>query len=63
MWFWFVFWIVILLLLFSGGGYYGYRRSFYGQSSMIGLLISFLVLAWIAVLFAGPYWGYYGYWW
>lgn len=63
MWFWFVFWVLILFLLFSGGGYYGYRRSYYDAGTAVWAIVLFFLLFWIAVIFAGPYWGYYGYWW
>jgi hypothetical protein len=62
-WWWFVFWVVIIALLFSGGGWYGHRRSYYGAG--IGYLFICIAVVWLffAVAFAGPYWGYYGWWW
>ena len=60
---WFVFWLLILFLLFSGGGYYGYQRSYYGRSTTFGwvglLIVIFLILA----LWGGPHWGYYNSYW
>ncbi len=49
--------------LLSGAGYYGYRRSYYGPGGAIGLLVRLFVLFWLAIAFAGPYWGWYGWWW
>ena len=63
MWWWFIAWLIIIFALLSGTGYYGYRRSYYGPGGAIGVLILLLVLFWLAVAFAGPYWGWYGWWW
>jgi hypothetical protein len=62
-WWWFVFWVLIVFLLLSTGGFYGYRRSYYGPSAVFGLIVILFVLFWIAIVFAGPYWGRYGWWW
>jgi hypothetical protein len=63
MWWWFVIWAIIIWLLFSGGGYYGYRYSYYGLNAAIGFLIVVFVVFWVVLIFAGPYWGYYRWWW
>lgn len=63
-WGWFVVWAVIVYLMMSMGGYYGYRRAYYGAGPAIGLLILLFIIFWLAIFFAGPYWGWYGYgWW
>jgi hypothetical protein len=63
MWYWFVFWVVILFVLLSGSSWFGYRRSYYGAGAAFAMLAFFVALFFIAVVFAGPYWGWYGYWW
>jgi hypothetical protein len=63
MWFWFVFLVVIVVLLLGGGSYYGYRQSYYGVVELIALIFVVFMLFWIAILFIGPYWGWYGWWW
>jgi hypothetical protein len=63
MWFWFVLRAALILLLFSSRGYCGYRRSYYGGTGAVGLLLLFFILFWLAIIFAGPYWGWYGWWW
>ncbi|MDQ2765401.1 MAG: hypothetical protein M3Y22_18565 [Pseudomonadota bacterium] len=60
---WFVLWIFVIFLLFSGGGYYGHRRSYYGQSSAFGLIAMVFIVFWIAILWGGPHYGYYNSWW
>lgn len=59
---WFIFWVLIIILLFSGGGFYGYRRSYYGGPSVIGWLVVLFIVFWIAVLWGGPHYGYYNSW-
>ena len=54
MWWWFIVWLIIIFLLLSGSGFYGYRRSYYGAVSAIGLLILLFVLFWLAAAFAAP---------
>ncbi|MFZ3236414.1 MAG: hypothetical protein WA417_09495 [Stellaceae bacterium] len=67
MWWWFVLWVIIIWLLLSSFGYYGYRRSYYygsyGPSGGIGLLVVLFVVFWLVIAFAGPHWGWYGWWW
>lgn len=63
MWWWFIIWLIIIFALLSGTGYHGYRRSYYGRGSAIGLLVLLFVLFWLAIAFAGPYWGWYSWWW
>ena len=63
MWWWFILWLAAVFMLLSGSGYYGYHRSYYGAGGAIGLLVTLFVLFWLAVAFAGPYWGWYGWWW
>lgn len=60
---WFVFWILLLALLLSGGGFYGYRSGYYGYGTGWGLIVALWILFIIAIVFAGPFWGYYGWWW
>ncbi len=59
---WFIFWILILFLLFSGGGYYGYRGSYYGRSTAIGWIVVLFIIFWIVILWGGPHYGYYNRW-
>jgi hypothetical protein len=64
---WFVLWVVIIWLFLSSFGYYGYRRSYYygsyGPSGAIGLLAVLFIVFWLVIAFAGPHWGWYGWWW
>ena len=57
---WFILWIIIIWLLLSGGGWYGYRRSYYGRPHVSGILIVLFIIFLLVVLFAGPHGGYYG---
>ncbi|MGH7091651.1 MAG: hypothetical protein ACREFQ_22395 [Stellaceae bacterium] len=47
----------------SGGGWYGYRRSYYGPGAALSLVLLLFICFWIAIIFAEPYWGWYGWWW
>ena len=60
MWWWFLIWVVIIWLLLSGGTHYGYRRSYYSRGPAWGILLVLLVIFILVIVFAGPYWGYYG---
>ena len=61
---WFIFWIFIIILLFSSGGWYGYRRSYYGPPVGFGIIIFLWIIFILAIAFAGPWYGYYGrVWW
>jgi hypothetical protein len=60
MWWWFIIWLIIIFALLSGTGY---CRSYYGPAGVIGVLVLLFVPFWLAVVFAGPYWGWYGRWW
>lgn len=60
---WFILWMLILFLLFSGGSFYGGRRGYYDPSAGWGIIAVLVIIFLLAILFAGPYWGYYGYWW
>ena len=66
MWWW-ILWIVIIWLLISSFGYYGYWRSYYynswGPTGGIGLLVVLFIVFWLVIIFAGPLWGWYGWWW
>jgi hypothetical protein len=67
MWWWFVLWVIVIWLIFSSFGYYGYRRSYYydswGPSGGLGLLVVLFIVFWLVIVFGGPYWGWYGWWW
>ncbi|HZT87231.1 MAG TPA: hypothetical protein VFA12_04625 [Stellaceae bacterium] len=63
MWWWFILWLIIVFALLGSGSFYGYRRSYYGFGPAIGLLVLLFIIFWLAVVFAGPYWGWYGWWW
>lgn len=63
MWWWFVLWVIVIFLLLSSGGWYGYRRSYYGTGEAVGLVFVLFIIFWIAIIFAGPYWGWYRWWW
>jgi len=63
MWIWFVFWIVIIWLILSAGTHYGYRRAYYPRHTYGGVLALWLILLLLFLIFIGPWWGYYGYWW
>ena len=56
-------WILLTFVLLSAGNWYGYRRSYYGAGGVVGLWAVLFVLFWLAILFAGPWWGWYGWWW
>ena len=62
-WWWFVFWVLVVFLILSGGSWYGYRRSYYSARGVISIFIVLMICFIIAVVWIGPYWGWYGRWW
>jgi hypothetical protein len=63
MWWWFILGVFIVFLLLSVSSWHGYRRSYYGPGSTIGLLVVLFLLLCFVIIFAGPWWGWYPWWW
>ena len=63
MWWWFILGVFIVFLLLSASSWHGYRRSYYGPGSTIGLLAILFLLLCFVLIFAGLWWGPYGWWW